>query len=278
MCLVLEDKHGFDLPSIKARFSLFGEKTDLPKCDISFEKPVAGQAVMGNFLDRLGDFRFYCGMTSEIIVSDSISVAVVETADRLIHIYLPSKPVYNEMKLSFLMLQAYRYILAHDGQFQMHSAVVVKNGVGIAFCGLPGAGKSTQAHLWMEHLDAEPLNLDQPIVLFDEKQVMISGSPWSGKEDCYKTDIVPLKAIFFVEKAEENFVTRLSVAEGFSHLYLHNYLVPVNSEIEDKHFQAVQKVATNVPIYRLNCTISKQAVDVAYQAVFEDSIKKGYLT
>ena len=107
-------------------------------------------------------------------------------------------------------------------------------------------------------------------LLFEDDEVYVSGSPWSGKEDCYKNKQVPLKAIFFVEQAPENSVQKMSVAESFSHLYLNNYLVPFDNEMEKKHQNAVIRLASNVPVYRLKCTISKEAVEVAHNIVFNN--------
>ena len=110
--------------------------------------------------------------------------------------------------------------------------------------------------------------MDQPIILFEKDTVLVSGSPWSGKEDCYKNKQVPLKAIFFVEKSQNNTIKKLSIAESFSYLYLNNYLLPVNEEIDNKHKDAILRLASSVPVYQLECTISKEAVEVAYNTIF----------
>jgi hypothetical protein len=100
--------------------------------------------------------------------------------------------------------------------------------------------------------------------------VLVSGSPWSGKEECYKSDVAPLKAIVFVEQAKENTINMISKAEAYSLVFLNNFMVPVKDEIEEKHKEAVLKIVTKVPCYRLSCTISKEAVDIAYNAIFND--------
>ena len=102
----------------------------------------------------------------------------------------------------------------------------------------------------------------------------MSGSPWSGKEDCYKAEVAELKAIVFVEQAKENTIHKITKAEAYSLLYLNNYMVPVRDEIEEKHKDAVLKLVTKVPCYRLCCTISKQATQVAYNEIFKDIIEE----
>mgnify|MGYP003298007595 CR=1 FL=1 len=42
------------------------------------------------------------------------------------------------------------------------------------------------------------------------------------------------------------------------------------NKIEKKHQDAVIKLASNVPVYRLKCTISKEAVEVAHNIVFNN--------
>ena len=260
----------FNLSRILMQFNSFTESEDeFPFCTINFvERPKDGLQNK-KLIKKVGDHYFYQS-DDNIVVANATSFVLIRNDFSQMDVYLPPNGYFVETQLAFLILQAYRYILAHNGQFQMHSAVVVHDGCGVAFCGLPGAGKSTQAHLWEEHLGAEALNLDQPCIFFEDDGVHVSGSPWSGKEDCYKNKQVPLKAIFFVEQAPENSVQKMSVAEGFSHLYLNNYLVPFNSEMEKKHQNAVIKLASNVPVYRLKCTISKEAVEVAHNIVFNN--------
>ncbi len=254
-------------------FSEFTKGQDsFPPCEIIFKERSENPVPEKTPIRKVNGFSFYHTGNSAadgIVVESSNITAVLREHYTVMDVYLPKEGTYSQRQAAFLMLQAYRFALARAGLFQMHSAVVMHNGCGIAFCGLSGAGKSTQAHLWEEHLAAEPLNLDQPIVLFEGEHVLVSGSPWSGKEDCCRNIAVPLKAIFYVEQAPCNKVTKMSRAEAFSHLLLHNFLLPLSRDIEQKHHAAVERVAMGVPIYRLECTISKEAVDAAYSAAFE---------
>ena len=238
-------------------------------CTINFMERTKESLKNRKLIKKVGDHYFH-QLDDNIVVANATSFVLIKNNFSEMDVFLPPNGFFVETQLAFLLLQGYRYILAHHSHFQMHSAVVIHDGCGIAFCGLPGAGKSTQAHLWEEHLGAEALNLDQPCIFFKDDEVYISGSPWSGKEDCYKNKQVPLKAIFFVEQAPENSVQKMSVAESFSHLYLNNYLVPFDGEMEKKHQNTVIKLASKVPVYRLKCTVSKEAVEVAHNIVFNN--------
>ena len=262
-------------PQIKEQFSGFSQNAGkLPFCCFRIHERKEDLTEGKQLIKTVGMFSFYRGENGILIESEGTYAALSDDFSA-IDVYVSAEKPPSGMHTAFLMLQGYRFLAAHAEQFQMHSAVVVHNGCGIAFCGVPGAGKSTQAHLWERYVGAQGLNYDQPLVLFDGDAVLVSGSPWSGKEPCYKNTAAELKAIFFVEQAQENTAVRMTAAEAFSLLYLNNYLLPINDEIAQKHQRAILRVIGTVPVYRLKCTISEQAVDAAYRAVFGKSFEKG---
>lgn len=270
MSFLLKGTDNYSLSQIEKQFSPFEVGGKLPFCNINFlNRP--RDILDGKILyKRVGEHCFYA-LQDGVMVANATSFAIIRENYSVMDVFLPESVSVPERQTAFLMLQAYRYALANAGHFQMHSAVVVKDGYGVAFCGVPGAGKSTQANLWTEHLDARKLNMDQPCVILDNGEILVSGSPWSGKEDCYKNEAVGLKAIFFVEQAEENTVERLSLGEAYSYLFLNNFLVPVNEELDRKHQDAILKIVVGVPVYRLKCTVSKEAVTVAYNVAFKEN-------
>lgn len=271
MSFLLVNTDKFNLSCICKQFAPFTDTENrFPFCCYRFQERPVDLLYKQTQIKKVGDHSF-CLFEDNIVVANATSFVLLRNNLTDVDVYLPRKGKIVEPQVSFLMLQAYRYILAANGHFQMHSATVIHDGCAVAFCGLPGAGKSTQAHLWEQYLQAEALNLDQPCIFFEDDGVCISGSPWSGKEECYKNRQAPLKAIFFVEQAPENTVEKMSAAQAFSYLYLNNYLFPVSEEIEKKHQDSVVKLASSVPVYRLRCTVSQQAVEVAHDAVFNNN-------
>ena len=270
MSFRLEQTEGFALNEIKRQFAPFETQMDkLPFCRIRFFDRTPDVLARGTRLAKLGEHTFYT-TNRGIMVGNSTCFAEIVDNFTGIDVYLPQDGKVPQRQLSFLILQAYRYILCNAGQFQMHGAVVNCQGKAIAFCGIPGAGKSTQAHLWEQYRDAKALNLDQPAILFQEDTVLASGSPWSGKEDCYLPDTAPLAAVFFVEQAPENQVIPMTPGEAFAHLLPNNYLYPITAQYGAMHQAAALRVVRNVPFFRLRCTISPEAVEVAYRAVFQE--------
>lgn len=158
-----------------------------------------------------------------------------------------------------LMMRAYQYTALYGGGLLMHSAAVAYRGQGILFCGVPGAGKSTQARLWEQVYGAEAINNDQPCIVYENEKALVSGTPWSGKEPCYKNLCVPVRAIVLVEKSAVERIEPVSRAEAYGLLSLHEYVVPVRPEIEALYCAAVERLVKTVPVFRQYCTKTEAA-------------------
>ena len=165
-----------------------------------------------------------------------------------------------------LMMRAYQYTAIYSNALMMHSAAITFRGKGILFCGKPGAGKSTQARLWEQVYGAETINNDQPCIIYDENgSAFVSGSPWSGKEPCYKNIAVPISAVVFVEKSKVEQIEPLSHAEAYSLLYLNEYVYPVQTDTEEMYCNAIAKLVNSVPVYRQYCTATIHAPRTLYE-------------
>ena len=114
------------------------------------------------------------------------------------------------------------------------------------------------------------LNADKPCLICKGNKVFVHGTPWSGKENVYVNAYAPVKCIAFVEQCSENRVERLSNGEAFSLLYLNNYIYPVNDELENQYIEVVRYISGSVPVYRLYCDMSEQAVKVLYDELYDN--------
>lgn len=169
--------------------------------------------------------------------------------------------------LQTLLLRAYQYTALYSGALMIHAAAIEFRNEGILFCGVPSAGKSTQARLWERVYEAEAINNDQPCIIYIGDRAFVSGTPWSGKEPCYKNICVPIRAIVFVEKSLENRVISLSQAEAYSYLYLNEYVIPMYDDTEQLYGSAIKKLVNSVPILRLYCTKREDAAQVLYDSL-----------
>lgn len=93
-----------------------------------------------------------------------------------------------------------------------HAALISFDGQGVAFAAPSGTGKSTHIKLWRRLFGSrvECINGDKPLFLFRDGKFFGAGTPWCGKENwgCNKT--VPLKAVCFIERAEQNSISPLT--------------------------------------------------------------------
>lgn len=169
------------------------------------------------------------------------------------------EPMQYSQSLHALMMRAYQYTALSGGGLLMHAAAIACQGQGVLFCGVPGAGKSTQARLWEQVYGAEAINNDQPCIVYEDGKAFVSGTPWSGKEPCYKNLCVPVRAIVLVEKSDADRIEPVSKAEAYGLLCLHEYVVPVQPEIEALYGVAVEKLINSVPVYRQYCTKTEAA-------------------
>ena len=104
----------------------------------------------------------------------------------------------------FIMI-SFIYSAAFHGGALIHASCIAIDDKGVAFVGPSGIGKSTHSQLWLKHIPgARLLNDDQPILrLMPGGEVMLFGSPWSGKTSCYINEGVRLETIFRMEQADE---------------------------------------------------------------------------
>lgn len=172
--------------------------------------------------------------------------------------------------LSFFLMFAYAQRAVYYGTLLLHASVVEKSGRGYAFMGKSGTGKSTHSSLWLENIaEVTLLNDDNPAVRVCERTdtVLVSGTPWSGKTNCYKDKIIELGAMVRLVQASVNrfewqneFHGLLCVLPGCSsfrwnqrhHMYLCNVL---------------EKIVGKVPVGVLECLPERSAAELCYEQV-----------
>ena len=93
----------------------------------------------------------------------------------------------------------------------IHASLVRHNGYGYAFIAKSGTGKSTHVSLWLRHIpNCDLMNDDNPIIRIIDGKPYIYGTPWSGKTPCYRNVKAPLGAMSRIDRADHNYVEKLS--------------------------------------------------------------------
>lgn len=130
---------------------------------------------------------------------------------------------YGITKESSLELFALPYVicdamLTYD-TFLMHGAVIAVNNEAYMFTAKSGTGKTTHIRQWLKRIpEAFVVNGDKPLIIAGKETPQACGTPWCGKERMGTNAIVPLKAIVFMDRAEENAIRPITFMQAFPRL------------------------------------------------------------
>ena len=275
--LFIEDTTDFEGKKLCEQFRDFrGQEGLLPSCSIRVYKKAyyPDRVVLLDEIEKIGLYQDeeYYYIRYNIPEQEPIIAKCTRDFRKIRVYYQEITGNYIQSKVAAAIYFGYRNLAVSTGNLMIHSAAVLYRGKGILFCGVSGAGKSTQAHLWIHYLNAVMLNADKPCLICRDEEILVHGTPWSGKEGVFINEYAPVKCIVFVEQAPENRIIRLSEAEAFSLLYLNNYVYPFSNELEEQYINVINYVSCAVPVYRLYCDVSEQAV----KALYEESYGEEY--
>ncbi len=187
----------------------------------------------------------------------------------------------NPGKASGFTLTEYEYLLtglafndrlAKLGGAVLHGSAIAYAGQGIIFSANSGVGKSTHTRLWMQRFGSKAviINDDKPAIRFYDCKPCIFGTPWSGKTDLSTNTRAPLKAIVFIKRAEINRIECLSPRESIVLLSGQIWRPYYDNDICLMVMDFIDKLVRSVPIFRLHCNISQDAVSTVFDRLSKD--------
>lgn len=216
-----------------------------------------------------------------------VARSVLDRASGKIGAVVYSAPEYSEVEIHLLKnrqhpvftLTDYEYMysgfafndrITELGGTVLHGSAVAIYNQGIVFSANSGVGKSTQASLWKQCFGEELtiINDDKPAIKFHEGKPFLYGTPWSGKTDLNTNMCVPLTAIIFIKRSASNFIERLKPKDAIFHLSSQIERPYYDSKLGIKTLDIISRLIEEVPIYRLYCNISYQAVQAVYHEIF----------
>lgn len=172
---------------------------------------------------------------------------------------------------TFLERAAIQRKLAH-GLFSfdillLHGSAIAVDGQGYIFTAKSGTGKSTHTRLWKQLLGerAVMINDDKPFLKFTPENILVCGSPWSGKHGLDTNIAVPLKGICLLERGWGNHIERLA-AERADFIKQQVYC-PLDPACEEKFHALTEHLTQAVPLWHLCCNKEIEAARIAYGAV-----------
>ncbi len=211
------------------------------------------------FMDKIEEF------------SDKIiNLMVADETFRHIELWLcPSEFIMltDDQRPYHLTQEILRYaFLFHNGTI-IHSSSLAFENKGLLFSAPSGTGKSTHTGLWKQYVPGTIIvNDDMPVVRLENEKPFLYGAPWSGKNSIHQNMRVPLSAIVFLERSAECSLTPMDPMEAVWKL-LEAIRKPVIPELAEKNLDIIAKIIESLPVYRLCCDISAEAVKVAMKAL-----------
>lgn len=179
-------------------------------------------------------------------------------------------PYLSDEEIEYIYTGAAFYeALLHFNGFMLHSSGVVVDNYAYLFSADPGTGKSTHTELWVKYFGKEKakiINDDKPAIRMIDDKLYVYGTPWSGKTDQNINMRVPLGAIVFLERSEENWIKEIKPSEAIP-LILQQTIRPREPEIMIKLLDMLDIVLRRVKLYKLGCNISDEAVKVSYNGI-----------
>lgn len=179
----------------------------------------------------------------------------------------PMHMVWDEVEYMLAGQIFYRQLLKFNGML-LHSSALVMGDKAYLFSGKSGIGKSTHTGLWLKEFGEKIyiLNEDKPAVRFIDGKYYAYGTPWSGKTNTNVNKKVELESIIFLGQAKENNIRKVEAKEAFTSLF-----EQTDRKVSGRYMMALmdmmEGIVKDIPIYHLDCNISREAVLLAYENI-----------
>lgn len=185
-------------------------------------------------------------------------------------VYIPSAQASRlmEFSLSNAMMLLYTFNTSPYDTLMIHASVIAYEGKGYVFLGRSGTGKSTHSRLWLKHISGTwLLNDDNPVIRVIDDQVLVYGTPWSGKTPCYKNEVMPLGGVVRLSQAPYNKIEQLKPLQAYASLMPACSCMRWDRKSTDALHSTVEKVITRVRGWHLECLPDGDAARVCNSAV-----------
>lgn len=158
----------------------------------------------------------------------------------------------SALSLEKLMLDA--------GAMIFHSAYMNYKDRAVLFSAPSETGKSTQANLWETYRGTYTVNGDRSLLIRENDGWYAYGWPICGSSEICRNEVYPIRAIVMLKQAKVN---RAYPLKGFQALREVMEQITINTwdaDFQMKVMDKLEELLTEVPVYRLECDISEDAV------------------
>ena len=172
--------------------------------------------------------------------------------------------------LDAFTMQLFYTHAVRNHMIQVHSSLIEYKNSGIMFLGPSGIGKTTQAELWHQYLDALIINGDCVFVEDKGDEFIGWGTPWHGSSPYCENTSVSVKALIVLKQGQENRIRKLEGFEKVSEVS-NNIIYPMWIEDGmDLCLETLDHLLTHVPVYELVNKADEDSVLMVKQVVFDE--------
>lgn len=193
----------------------------------------------------------------------------IEAPEETLELMRRKSPNLTDEQREYICTSAHFYnqLLSFDG-FLLHSSAISYDGKAYLFSADCGTGKSTHTRLWCEYLgDAvKKINDDKPALRLIDGVFCAIGTPWSGKTDENENVTVPVGGVVLLERGTVNKIEPAEKLKAVMSL-LRQTFFPPKRENTDRMAELMDKFIRSVPVYRLECDMSEDAVKTSFEAL-----------
>lgn len=226
---------------------------------------------------KMGYCYYSCNTRSNSVVCSRLDLSADEAE---IIVWGEEKQGSNYCQLISMALWAVfgTWALKHNRIF-LHSSVTVVEEKAILFLGESGIGKSTQSQLWQRYIPGSwLLNDDSPMIFVGpnkilthgEADILVYGTPWSGKTACYHSVGVPIAGIVRLTQGASNQITPLNGVKAFVALQPSAPpMLSVDEKLTDYVCNILSDLITKVDCNHMVCTPTREAVVCLYEKMIQ---------
>ena len=153
-----------------------------------------------------------------------------------------------------------------------HSSAVEYNGNGYLFTAKSGVGKSTHTKMLVDlNNGVKHINDDKPFIRYfkDENKFYVYGTPWQGKHNLGCNVRVPLKAICFLNRGEQNSIEKINPINYLNEIFIQTIKPDAVNEITP-FTDMISVLITSVDFYNLKCNLNSDAPLTSFNGMIKN--------
>lgn len=165
-----------------------------------------------------------------------------------------------------------RAVFVHFRTLFLHASQVSVNGIGIVFAAPSGTGKTTQAKLWRDYINADFVCNDRTLLRKKHGVWYTYGYPIDGSEPVRSSMVNRLGCIVLLKQGKDNCVRRLPPGQAVKLLMEQTVLDCWNAEAKTEILELLLEIFQEIPIYEQVCTPDHEAVEVLRRQLIQEGV------